>query len=157
MAQADSPGFRITGWHVLAIFVGAFGTIIAVNILLAVQAVRTFPGLEVKNSYVASQTFDIDRAAQERLGWSIRADEADGQIRLAISDRNGAPVQVRDLHAVVGRATQVADDVEPVFAWDGGAYVAPLELSGGQWHVRLTALAEDGTMFKQRIVLHVKR
>ena len=49
MTTADT-GFRIKGWHVLAGFVGAFGIIITVNVVMATQAIRTFPGLEVKNS-----------------------------------------------------------------------------------------------------------
>ncbi|MCB1313657.1 MAG: FixH family protein, partial [Sedimentitalea sp.] len=35
---------EFTGKHALLLFVGAFGVIIAVNIALAVSAVRTFPG-----------------------------------------------------------------------------------------------------------------
>lgn len=45
---------ELTGRHVLLMFVAGFGIIIAVNLTLAFSAVRTFPGLEVKNSYVAS-------------------------------------------------------------------------------------------------------
>ena len=59
----------LTGWHVLAMFVTGFSIIIAVNITLAINAVRTFPGKETESSYVASQHFDSDRAAQEaRIG-----------------------------------------------------------------------------------------
>ena len=52
---------KITGTHVLIGFVTAFGIIIAVNFTLAYNAVATFPGLEVKNTYVASQEFDEKR------------------------------------------------------------------------------------------------
>ena len=48
---------ELTGRHVFGIFAVGFGTIIAVNMVLAISAVRTFPGLEVDNSYVASQQF----------------------------------------------------------------------------------------------------
>lgn len=155
MTEVQDTGFRLKGWHVLAGFVGAFSIIISVNIALAVNAVKTFPGLETKNSYVASQHFDADKAAQEALGWHVRADFRDGQVVLAIDDAAGAPVRVRDLHAVVGRATHVKEDVEPVFAFDGRHYVAPLELGGGNWNIRMTALAENGTTFRQRVILHV--
>ncbi len=150
-------GFRLKGWHVLAGFVGAFGVIIAVNVTLAVNAVKTFPGLEVANSYVASQHFDTDRAAQEALGWTIYADDVDGMVHLSITDRNCDPVRVKDLHAVVGRATNVKEDVEPVFAFNGTVYEAPLQLGAGNWNIRMTAVAEDGTVFRQRVVLHVVR
>lgn len=157
MERTGDSGFRLKGWHVLAGFVGAFGVIIAVNLTLAVNAVKTFPGLEVKNSYVASQHFDENRAAQEALGWSVWADARDDLVHLAITDRAGDPVRVKDLHAVVGRATQVKDDVEPVFAFNGEVYEAPLHLGDGNWNIRMTAVAEDGTVFRQRVVLHVER
>lgn len=64
---------EIKGWHVFTGFAGAFSIIITVNLTLAFQAVRTFPGLEVRNSYVASQTFDADRTAQLGLGWDVSA------------------------------------------------------------------------------------
>ncbi len=156
MQMAKEPR-KITGWHVFAIFALAFGVIIGVNLVLAFSAVKTFPGLEVKNSYVASQEFDLRKAAQEALGWKVRADHRDGQVVLSITDEAGAPVIVGDLHAVVGRATHVREDVEPQFAFDGTAYVAPLELGAGNWNIRMTALGSDGTEFSQRVVLHVKR
>ena len=56
---------ELKGRHVLGIAVGAFGVIIAVNLVMAYQAISTFPGLEVANGYVASQTFDADRKAQD--------------------------------------------------------------------------------------------
>ena len=115
-----------------------------------------FPGLEVKNSYVASQEFDRRRTQQEALGWTVLADWTGGMVHLSITDADG-PVRVKDLHAVVGRATQVADDVEPVFAFNGQTYEAPLDLGPGNWNIRMTAVAEDGTEFVQRVILHVKR
>lgn len=157
MTDADiDTGFRLKGWHVLAGFVAAFGVIITVNLVMATQAIRTFPGLEVKNSYVASQEFDIRRDAQEALGWTVYADWQDGEVHLSITDADG-PVRVKDLHAIVGRATQIRDDVEPVFAFNGDRYVAPLDLGAGNWNIRMTAIAEDGTEFRQRVILHVKR
>ena len=62
---------ELTGAKVFAITAGAFGVIIAVNVVLAVKAVQTFPGLEVANSYVASQSFDAERTAQQKLGLAL--------------------------------------------------------------------------------------
>lgn len=148
---------EITGKHVLIGFVAAFGVIITVNVVMAVNAVRTFPGLEVKNSYVASQEFNKRKAAQEALGWTVNADHEDGMLRLQITGKDGAPVRAAKLDAVVGRATQIADDVRPDFSFDGLAYVAPLQLAGGNWNIRMTAIADDGTEFTQRVILHVIR
>ncbi|NDW46665.1 FixH family protein [Ruegeria sp. PrR005] len=147
---------KFTGKHAAAVFIGAFGVIIGVNILLAVSAIKTFPGLEVKNSYVASQEFNTRLHEQEALGWSVRADAAGGLVTLSITDQAGQPVEVADLKAVVGRATHVKEDIEPVFTFDGTAYVAKAELGDGNWNIRMVARAEDGTEFTQRVVLHVK-
>lgn len=57
----------LTGRNVLAIMVSAFTVNIGVNLTPAYQVVATFPGLETKNSSVASQSFNADRAAQEAL------------------------------------------------------------------------------------------
>ena len=70
---------KLTGWHVLAIFTAAFGVIIGVNLTLAFNAVATFPGLETGNSYVASQSFDARRDAQQALGWTVTATADDGR------------------------------------------------------------------------------
>ncbi len=144
---------QITGKHVLIGFVSAFGVIIGVNVLLAVSAVRTFPGLEVKNSYVASQTFDDRKAAQEALGWTVSAHHHAGILTLSITDDAGEPVRVAKLDATVGRATSIAQDVTPEFRFDGSAYIAPVELGGGNWNIRMEAIAGDGTPFQQRVVL----
>ncbi|WP_348524158.1 FixH family protein [Phaeobacter sp. J2-8] len=145
---------KITGWHVFGAFALAFGIIISVNLTLAFQAVRTFPGLEVKNSYVASQTFDVQRNAQEALAWDVAATLENDQLRLEIS-QDGIPVQPRITKAVFGRATHVGEDQQPVFAFDGRAFLADVQGGGGNWNLRLTAQAEDGTLFQQRIIVRV--
>ena len=147
MAQRE-----ITGRHVLIGFVAAFGIIIGVNVVLAVAAIRTFPGLEVANGYVASQTFDKRRRAQEALGWRVTAHHA-GELRLAITDGAGEPVRVASLDVTVGRPTYAADDVHPRFRFDGSAYVAPVDLAGGNWTIWIKATAENGTPFEQRIAM----
>lgn len=147
---------ELTGKHVFAITAGAFGVIIAVNLTLAFQAVNTFPGLEVKNSYVASQGFNTRKAAQEALGWSLAPTYADGRIDLAFTDRDGLPVRVADLQVLVGRTTSTADDSRPAFIEMGDVYSAPLQLARGKWMVKVTAVAPDGTLFEQRTELFVQ-
>ncbi|MEM7753348.1 MAG: FixH family protein [Pseudomonadota bacterium] len=145
---------EIKGWHVLSWFVVGFGIIIAVNLTLAFNAVRTFPGLETKNSYVASQAFDANREAQTALGWDVSAKVENGMLALEILE-NGAPIAPEITQAVFGRATTVAADQTPAFTFDGNRLVAPVEAGPGNWNLRLTALAEDGTLFQQRIIVKV--
>ena len=147
---------QFTGRHAAMVFVGAFAVIIGVNLVLAFSAVKTFPGLEVKNSYVASQEFDERRHAQEALGWDVQASGTGGLVILTIRDAAGRAVEVEELTAVLGRATHVKDDLTPAFTFDGQAYVAPVELADGDWNIRMKAVAPDGTEFQQRVILHVK-
>ncbi len=160
----------ITGPKFFAIISSFFIVIITVNVFLAVSAVKTFPGLEVKNSYVASQTFDADKAAQLALGWTVGAVvHADGELVLSITDIGGNPVEVQSVTGIggnpvevqsvtgiFGRATNVRDDQTPEFVFDGSVYRAPVTTAAGNWNLRLKAVAQDGTPFQQRIVVIVE-
>lgn len=143
---------EIKGWHVLSWFVIGFGIIISVNLTLAFNAVRTFPGLETKNSYVASQVFDANRAAQTALGWDVSATVENGVLALRILE-NGSPIAPEIVQAVFGRATTVAADQTPAFTFDGTRLTAPVDAGPGNWNLRLTAKAADGTLFQQRIIV----
>ena len=143
---------EIKGWHVALWFSLAFGVIIAVNLTLAFNAVRTFPGLEVKNSYVASQSFDADRAAQNALGWDVAANLDGDTLVLSIMSDSG-PVRPMIESATFGRATSVAQDQVPVFDFDGRDHRATVAAGPGNWNLRLKARADDGTLFQQRIIV----
>ncbi|NDW53158.1 FixH family protein [Aliiroseovarius sp. PrR006] len=156
--KTEKKEFELTGKHVLAIVVTAFSIIIGVNIFMAYSAVGTFPGLETKNSYVASQKFDSQRAAQEGLGWDVSARIEGETLVLDIKDENGDAVTVTSLYGLLGRATHVNEDQEPEFSQDStGAYVAQVgKLGDGNWNLRMNAVAEDGTSFQQRIPIYLK-
>ena len=145
----------ITGRKFFFMMLGAFSIIISVNLTLAYQAIATFPGLEVKNSYVTSQSFDRRQKAQLALNWDVAARIDRGNLRLSIR-RDGGPVQAKIHSAILGRATSVADDQFPAFTFDGADYVAPVDLSSGNWNLRLIAFADDGTKFQQRIIVDVQ-
>jgi nitrogen fixation protein FixH len=150
----DKP---LTGKHVALIFGGAFAVIISVNLTLAFNAVRTFPGLETKNSYVVSQAFERERKAQLALGWDVALDYDAGALRLSIRDEAG-PVFPKITQATLGRATHVNQDITPEFAAQYNAYEAEIgTLEPGNWNLRLVAEAEDGTRFRRRIVLRVPK
>lgn len=149
---------ELTGRKVFVITASAFGVIIGVNLLMAYKAISTFPGLEVANSYVASQTFDADRAAQKALGWTLAAahDSAAAVLELTFTDAAGAPAPVGELTVLVGRPTEAVDDIWPVFVSQDGVFRAPLALGPGKWMLKVEALAPDGTRFHQRRDLFVK-
>jgi nitrogen fixation protein FixH len=148
----------ITGPKFLGFMVGVFGLIIGVNLVLAFSAVETFPGLEVDNSYVASQSFDADSKAQRALGWTVTPsyDVKQSALDLAFTDARGAAVKVRDLTVLVGRPTESKDDMTPRFVNEGGVYRAVAALHPGKWMMHVEARAEDGTLFRQRLNIFVR-
>ena len=143
---------RLTGRAVLAMFVTGFGIIIAVNLVLAVSAVRTFPGLEVANSYVASQDFDLRRAAQDRLGWQVAAEYVPGRLSLALTNRDGTPIRPADIALHLGRPTEQADDLTATL---DEALGADLVLAPGRWRLDVSATAPDGTAFRKILLISV--
>jgi nitrogen fixation protein FixH len=149
---------EITGKHVLLFTVSAFAVIIAVNVVMAWKAISTFPGLEVKNSYVASQTFDAERDAQEALGWTMTPDydAAAKELRLVFADKDGLPVTLAELSVLVGRTTSSGFDSRPDFVREAGVYRGKADLAPGKWMMQVEARAADGTLFRQRIDLFVK-
>lgn len=158
--ETPDGGRPLTGWHVLAIAVSAFSVIIGVNVYMASQAIGTFPGLETKNSYVASQTFDDDRAAQEALGWVVTPTLSGTVVTLTVTDEvTGLPANVAEIGGILGRATHVRDDQTPAFTQvSTGVYSAEVgALDFGKWELRLTAKAPDGTNFRQIIEVFVPK
>lgn len=144
---------ELTGRGVLFITLSAFGIIIAVNLTMAFFAVQSFPGLEVRNSYVASQGFNDRLERQRALGWQVNATLVDNQLRIRIADAAGDTPRVTDLAATLGRPTTEREDFSPNLRFDGTSYTAQVDIDHGNWDLTLTATAEDGTYFRQRIGL----
>ena len=127
----------LTGPKVFAIFAMFFVTIITVNVFMAYSAIRSFPGLEVKNSYVASQQFERARAAQLALGWQVTASHAQGQLYVEILDRFGRAVVPAEVTGIFGLPTMARADRVPEFHFDGVRHVAPMDVAAGGWVLRL--------------------
>lgn len=147
---------EFTGWHMLGLMVGGFGIIIAVNLTLAWNAVATFPGLEARNSYEVSQSFQADRAAQNALRWDVSADITDGTLTVVVLDHRGEPIAAEITRAILGQATNVNMDTVPAFEWTGTSYTAPVTMTDGYWNLRLELIAPDGTQFRRRFPLTAK-
>jgi len=147
---------EFTGWKFLAVIVTFFAVIFGANFSLVYAALGTFPGLEVENTYVASQTFNRDREAQINLGW--RAETSfDGKIlSLSILDKDGSPAKITSLKATVGRSTFDSADQQLVFAQGRSPYQVPRTLEIGKWEIRFSATAPDGEIFHQRLPIYVK-
>lgn len=128
-----------TGRHMLAVMIAFFGVVIAVNVVMATLAAKTFSGTVVDNSYVASQQFNrwlAEGRAQERLGWNARLAVGDDRhVQVALSDRTG-PIDGAEVHAIARHPLGRAQDLAFSFRASGaGVYVSDRPLPVGRWHV----------------------
>ncbi len=152
MNIAEKP---LTGRHVFAIFILAFGIIISVNIFMAYSAIKTFPGVEVENSYIASQTFDQRKFDQIGLGWVTHASYENGQLEFSIRDQDGNAVHAGIVDAVIGRPTTDRNDERVEFVIQHGVYTASIPLDAGMWMLKINAVSRQGDPFTQRFAIWV--
>ena len=155
--EQQPTGKELTGRKVLMIFIAGFGIIIGVNVFMAVNAVRTFPGLEVSSSYADSQDFNVRRAAQDALGWnaSVAVDAETGVLTLHLVDDSGQPVAPADFEARLTRPTNREEDQLLDLTRTADAFTAPVAVSPGRWRLRLTGTARNGTDYRHNITFTV--
>lgn len=129
-----------TGWHMALILMAFFAVVIGVNLVMATVAVRSFGGVVVKNSYVASQKFNgwlAQARAQQRLGWKDGVTlDARRRVRLTLADAHGLPVQGGDVRAVARHPLGRAPDIMLRFhEAEPGLYASDKALPAGRWSV----------------------
>ena len=140
MSELAKP---FTGRHMLAITLSFFGVVIGVNGYMAYSSSRTWTGLVVENSYVESQKFDATQkrmAEQKALGWQFEFAFEAGEVRFAILDRDGAPLELGAVTLTVRRPVGGHDDRTADMALnDDGTYSAALSLLPGSWDAIVVA------------------
>ena len=139
---------ELTGRKVFAIVAGGFAIVIAANMTMLYFSTQTFPGLVVKNSYVASQSFDQRVTAQRALGWTAAASLESGEIVLNLTDAAGGRAIPAELSAQIGRPTIAAKPIDLQRDRVTGIYHAAPELAPGLWQLDILAKAADGTAYE---------
>lgn len=129
----------LDGRHVSAILVAGFAVVIAVNLTAAVAAKRTFGGIVVENSYVASQDFNrwLAEAERERaLGWKVTPRRReDGRIALEMAGvPTGAVITAHARHPL-GHLPDRSLAFDP-------AGISRERLPRGRWTLRFTITAD---------------
>ncbi len=143
MTAETRKAFTFTGWHMLAIMLAFFGTIITVNFTMAYFATSTWSGLVVKNTYVASQEFNGKTAAiKEMLATGIAGDlsvDTKG-MRYRLTLPNDVPVVADSVLAHFKRPVGEHQDFELVLTPAGdGLYLAETAVLPGSWIVEIKA------------------
>jgi len=150
MTDARSKGFKLTGWHVLAVFVLFFGVVFAVNGVMTYVALTTFSGIETPNAYQEGRDYNetlAAAAAQKALGWSITLDErfepagngAGVVVSILAEDAAGLPLAGYPGSVTFWRPVVQGDDVvAPLTETAPGRYEARADLPArGHWEMRV--------------------
>lgn len=141
-----------TGWHALVLIGLFFAVIIIVNIVMAVYANSTFPGLVVKNGYVASQQYNEVLAgarAQAESGLRAEIGHERGVVSFRLLDRDGFAVHGLTVTALAGRPATAREDIVIAFAETGDGYVADGPLGAGRWEVEIEARRGGGLAYRE--------
>ncbi len=154
--QDTSPpaqGREFTGWHMLAIMVAFFGVIIIVNLIMATSAIRSWSGLVVQNSYVASQEFNeksIIGKAHAALNWQEHLNYENGLVTYHLTDINGEPIKAVGATAVFRRPVNEKEDQTLNMLPAGDNMLsAEAELKDGNWVVEVNTYANLEEPYRQ--------
>ena len=127
--------FRFTGWHMLTCMIAFFGVIIVVNFTMASFASKSWTGLVVKNSYVASQKFNDELAvaeAQQARGWRSQVAYENGELVFQLFDKSGKAVTKRLVPMVALTLRSAVGDLATTFR--GNNRFSPFHIQGAEVH-----------------------
>jgi len=145
------PGFRLNGWHVLAMVTGFFAIVIAVDVGFVVMAVRTFPGEVSATPYEDGLAFNRSYAqqrTQERLGWRAIAAAERGAVAVEMRDRAGKPIAGLAVTGKLERPATEAGRIQLAFhETRPGRYVARSGGLAGAWDLTAHAADRSGARF----------
>ena len=131
---------EFTGRHMLLITVAFFGVVIGVNVLMAISASRTWTGLVVTNSYVASQEFQVKSDAarrQNEAGWTMDVAYENGRLIVELAGSDGK-LELRDVEAFVRRPVGGHDDALIPLSPGPEGYEGVIDLAPGVWDITVT-------------------
>ena len=164
-ASAPSGPFRLTGWHVLAMFAGLFGVMLAVNILFVVLALKTFSG-ETDHAYINGLKFNetlATNARQAELGWTMtlgleRPTGGGAVLEARLTDRNNQPLRGAKLQGTIGRTTEANEDQTLSFEEsEPGIYRAVIhQIRPGRWKFSASAKLDGAPPFSTETTLSLR-
>lgn len=138
--------------------VGALGLVIGVNILMAVLAHRSAPGLAVQGSFATSNAYgriQQESRRQATLGWSLDVQLRDGALEVLVTGPDGAALPEARLEAIASRPLgDHPATVLPFASTDGMAFRAGASLPApGQWDVRFEVASQGRSLRHTRRIM----
>lgn len=153
----EPPEIGLRGVHVLLIMLAFFGLMFAVNGVFLYHAITSFPGEDVKKSYLQGLNYNETleaRSAQAARGWQAEAGLSDGELVFRLADQAGAPLSGYPAVAHARRLATNADDLiltlQPGLSGEYRSAVS--HLAPGIWRldIRILDRAAETTLFTAR-------
>jgi nitrogen fixation protein FixH len=142
----------------LATIVAILAVVIGVNVTMATLAGRSWTGLVVENTYVASQQFNEkarEGRAQAALGWKGILTIGAGEVRYSLADAQGKPVPMRGVRVLFRHPAYEAEDKAVTLAassgnpsGQAGEFVARHTPKDGVWIIEIDADAGLASPFR---------
>ncbi|MBZ9846879.1 FixH family protein [Mesorhizobium sp. CA14] len=149
---------EFTGKHMLISILAFFAVVIGVNITMATLARKSWTGLVVENTYVASQQFNEEARkgrAQAALGWTGKLTVGSGEVRYRLVDSKGKPVPLHGVKMLFRHpAYEAEDEALTLAAVPGGtpgdtdAFAVRHTPKDGVWIVEIDADAGLASPFR---------
>lgn len=145
---------RIGGRTVLAMLVGFFALVFAVDGVFAYFALASWPGFSQLEAYKTGLRYnEVLEAArrQSLLGWTSKMDfSADGDLWVELRDANGEPVSGLEVSVVLARPVSETHDLtlllDPI---EDGGYGRRVEGPvTGRWTVTVLAENAEGRHYR---------
>lgn len=161
MSSAEKThSFRLTGWHALAIFVGLFVVVGAVNFYMVYMATTTMRGLDRSNAYERGLAYGKDVLAsreQSERGWvvDIAMRPAEGTTNRVVTvstlDKDRKPLQGLSAVLVLMHPSDAGKDITiSLSEIRPGVFVGSFSAETGSWYSHLTLNQGGETKFRSR-------
>jgi nitrogen fixation protein FixH len=155
----EAGGKPLDGRKVLAILVGFFLVVGAVDGAMIYKAVKTFSGEVVPHPYERGLAYNRDIAAareQEMRDWKVEArlsrlPGGETEIRVTARDAAGAEISGVEMSALLAAPASLAKDVRVALAETApGRYAGKIAVPAGQRDLVLTASRGGAEVFRSR-------
>ena len=155
---------ELTGRAVLFCFLGFFGIIFAMNVVLIRAATTTFGGVETPNAYKAGLAFNREIAAartQQARHWAVdakvtRNPRGEAVLSVNVRDRNGAPPVAITLAAKLAHPADTRrDQIIAMREIAPGVFDGAAQVEAGQWDMAIDISRDGERLFrsKSRVIL----
>ena len=155
----DTPQ-PFTGRHMALILVSFFAVVVGVNVTMAVLARKSWTGLVVQNSYVASQHFNAEtkkRLAMLAKGFRMEIAVRAGSVSVTLNDKAGLALPLRTASMTLVRSDWAVNDTSIAMQCRDSLCSSVTVLSPGIWKGEAVLDVVDFGEWRQPIEILVGR